>query len=673
MKRGIFIIITAFFSLCSLASAEFASSIQGEELYTRRFAFLVGANNGGRERVILRFAVDDAQAVREVLEEMGGVLPGDSRFLVEPSRKSFLQEIRGLAADVKAAKGKSRRVEVIMYYSGHSDEESIFLGDDRISYQEFRDIITSMHADVRVAIFDSCASGNLTLPKGVIKRSPFLLDTAYDMKGYAFMTSSSASEAAQESGRLKRSYFTHNLISGMRGAADMNQDGRITLNEAYQYTFDGTRIQTEKTMAGPQHPSYHIQMSGTGDVVITEIWKSTAVLVIDKNIRGKVYIHNQDRVLVVELSKLAGKEISLGLSAGTYRITNIDEGKIFESKVTLENGRNFELSRSRLAQADKIPTQLRGDQIQPAPYISPPPERGKWRIELFGGFATMEPGDLNLRADHEEVFRHYYYDTYYQYLQSNGSIIGFSRNNIGGGPPRIENTIPYGLRFRYSLKSWLDISLGVSHFSSTRHSSYRDDYEVFEKAEVVYIDSTEMIDYKLAASGFVPTIGIHAGTNITRLLRLEAFFTGGPVFAKCMYSLLYGSAVVPVVTPEEIDISSAGMLEERGSGTGLALQTGLRLDFNFFRPMGVFVEAGYAYQEVNNLSGPGKRSISSERKSWDGDWAIKQNLKLYPWGTINFTWPSNAWEGFDGDWWRAGDFKLDLSGFQARIGISYRF
>jgi len=75
------------------------------------------------------------------------------------------------------------------------------------------------------------------------------------MKGYAFMTSSSASEAAQESSRLKRSFFTHNLISGMRGAADMNQDGRITLNEAYQFAFDGTLTQTEKTLAGPSTPA----------------------------------------------------------------------------------------------------------------------------------------------------------------------------------------------------------------------------------------------------------------------------------------------------------------------------------------------------------------------------------------------------------------------------------
>jgi len=274
---------------------------------------------------------------------MGGLAPTDSHFLEEPNREKFYGELEELAKDVAKACKTFRRVEVIFYYSGHSYEESIFLGDSRVTYKEFKDLITSMNADVRIAILDSCASGALTLPKGVIKKAPFLMDTAYDMKGYAFMTSSSANEAAQESGRLGRSYFTHNLISGMRGAADMNLDGRITLNEVYQFAFDGTLTQTEKTMAGPQHPNYHIQMSGTGDVVITEIRQSTAVLVLNEDIEGKFYIHNEDNVLIVELEKQSGRKISIGLNGGKYRIINISGRSIYESKISLVNENSYEL------------------------------------------------------------------------------------------------------------------------------------------------------------------------------------------------------------------------------------------------------------------------------------------------------------------------------------------
>ena len=69
---------------------------QTDDLYTRRFAFLVGANHGGEDRVTLRYAVDDAKAVQKVLEEMGGILPDDSCFLANPSRDVFFKEIKTL-------------------------------------------------------------------------------------------------------------------------------------------------------------------------------------------------------------------------------------------------------------------------------------------------------------------------------------------------------------------------------------------------------------------------------------------------------------------------------------------------------------------------------------------------------------------------------------------------
>jgi len=78
-----------------------------------------------------------------------------------------------LNGDIERSRSTFRRVEVIFYYSGHSDEENILLGGERISYGEFKDAVMALKADVRIAILDSCASGAMTLPKGVIRKSPF--------------------------------------------------------------------------------------------------------------------------------------------------------------------------------------------------------------------------------------------------------------------------------------------------------------------------------------------------------------------------------------------------------------------------------------------------------------------------------------------------------------------
>jgi uncharacterized caspase-like protein len=109
---------------------------------------------------------------------------------------------------------------VIVYYSGHADEKGLLLGDDRYSYRSLRDRLDQIPGDVRIAVLDACSSGAFTRMKSGQSRPAFLVDESSDMRGHAFLTSSSDSEAAQESDRIRASYFTHYLLSGFRGAAD---------------------------------------------------------------------------------------------------------------------------------------------------------------------------------------------------------------------------------------------------------------------------------------------------------------------------------------------------------------------------------------------------------------------------------------------------------------------
>src|SRR5215471_19069040 len=93
-------------------------------------------------------------------------------------------------------------IEVILYYSGHADEQGLLLGSDRYSYRTLRDRLDEIPADVRIAVLDACASGAFTRLKGGKTRPPFLVDQSADMRGHAFLTSSAETEAAQESDRI---------------------------------------------------------------------------------------------------------------------------------------------------------------------------------------------------------------------------------------------------------------------------------------------------------------------------------------------------------------------------------------------------------------------------------------------------------------------------------------
>lgn len=357
----VIIILIACLGQAVFADGTEALEEKSGEPVIRRFAVIVGANDGGKSRVKLRYAVSDAKAVLGVLENLGGVSPDDARLLIEPSSDALFWEIDRLKDRISRARSTHQRVEAIFYYSGHSDESHFLLGKERVSYRQFRDAIDGIQADVRIAILDSCASGAFTRLKGGKKKPPFMVDSAYDMKGYAVMTSSSSDESSQESDRLQGSFFTHFLNSGLRGAADLSGDGRITLSEAYQFAFNETLLQTEKTLSGPQHPNYDIQMSGTGDVIITDIRKSDAILRLGKDISGKLFIHDSAQVLVVELNKTAGRVIELGLDKGKYRIININDGSVFEHKVKLPMDGTVDVHFKQFHKSDTLDTVARGD------------------------------------------------------------------------------------------------------------------------------------------------------------------------------------------------------------------------------------------------------------------------------------------------------------------------
>jgi hypothetical protein len=196
---------------------------------------------------------------------------------------------------------------------------------------------------MKIVILDSCSSGAITRAKGGVKTQPFLFDSSVSAAGFAFLTSSSEDEASQESDSIGSSYFTHSILAGLRGAADSVGDGRVTLNELYRYAYTETLAKTETSMYGPQHPSYDIQISGSGDVVLTDIKEISASLVILDDVNGRISIRDGSDFLVAELTKMSGRPLVLGLEPGLYRITLQKGNNFFKAEVMLYDNRQASL------------------------------------------------------------------------------------------------------------------------------------------------------------------------------------------------------------------------------------------------------------------------------------------------------------------------------------------
>jgi hypothetical protein len=304
----------------------------------RRFALVIGSNNGGNVREQLRYAGHDAATIADVLRQLGGVEQVDLDLLSEPDARGLDHAFDVLSDRVRAERKRGQRVELVVYYSGHADESGILLGGARYDYARLRQRIRDVPADVHIAIVDSCASGSFTRIKGGARIPPFLHDSSNQVQGFAFLSSSSADEDAQESDKIGASFFTYFFVTGLRGAADRNHDGKITLTEAYQFAYEQTLGRTQNTAHGPQHPAYDMHLSGTGDVVITDLRSTEATLVLPAALRGRITIVDKTGRVTVELTKQAGEPLSLALPDETYSL-HVDNGNgELVATVTLEHG-----------------------------------------------------------------------------------------------------------------------------------------------------------------------------------------------------------------------------------------------------------------------------------------------------------------------------------------------
>jgi hypothetical protein len=356
-----------------------AAMVPGPVLTVRRFALVVGANDGGTERVVLRYAGTDAAAVSAVLQNFGGVASGDLESLTDPTPEALSEAIERMSTRIRAARHGGQHVQFVFYYSGHSDEQGLLLAGQRVDYKDLRQEVQAVPADVRIAVLDSCASGAFTRTKGGTKRAPFLVSPAAEVKGHAFLTSSSVDEAAQESDRVGGSFFTHYFTTGLRGAADVDGDRLITLTEAYEFAFDETLARTEATRGGAQHAAYDIQLAGSGDLVMTDLRETTARLELSEAVGGRISVRTAEGTLAAELYKPPGSAaIGLALEPGRYQITVDDGSVLWRTELSVAQGRRAVLERDTLVRVQPEATVQRGS----APLVSGASEYQRIRFDM---------------------------------------------------------------------------------------------------------------------------------------------------------------------------------------------------------------------------------------------------------------------------------------------------
>lgn len=289
----------------------------------RRFAVLVGNNEGFTNTERLYFAERDAEKIHRILTNLGQVDPGDAQLLLGRNRNEILGAMVGLRGEIALANEHGDESVVVFYYSGHADEEKLQLGRTWLRYEEIDSLLERTGADVRIALIDACKSGAMTRAKGGKRAPAFAVDLTERLSatGQVVITSSSGDENSQESDEIGGSYFTHYLASALSGAADADRNDVVTLAEAYQYVYRETVFRTAGSRAGAQHPTYEWDLAGAGDLLLTDLREARGAIVFPGQLGGRYAVFDQNRrQFVAEVDLSEGQDFKLSLIPGTYLI-----------------------------------------------------------------------------------------------------------------------------------------------------------------------------------------------------------------------------------------------------------------------------------------------------------------------------------------------------------------
>lgn len=232
-------------------------SIRREESRDSIWAVIVGIDNYS-DLPHLKYAVNDAQAFNDFLLETGFVRP-DNTFLItnNQARLSALRTVLGTTLKQKAGKEDM----VIIYFAGHgaterdsnspdgdglekyllpfdADPENLYAS--ALPMREISYILNRIKSDRLIFIADSCysgASGGRTVGVGGIRSnlSESYIDRIAGGKGRVIITASAANEVSVEDDNLEHGIFTYYLLEGLKGSADYDTDGLVTVDEAYRY------------------------------------------------------------------------------------------------------------------------------------------------------------------------------------------------------------------------------------------------------------------------------------------------------------------------------------------------------------------------------------------------------------------------------------------------------
>jgi len=234
-------------------------------------AVIIGNKNYAGSVPDVDFAHNDAAAMKRYIVAMMGVREGN----IIDLRDATQAQMESTLGNTRSHQGKlwrwvkSGKSDVILYYSGHGvpslkDGRSFLLPSDadpdtpEINGYPLETLyanLLKLRARSVTVYLDACFSGET--PKGMIIESFSAIGVSVKLPsnapGLAVLTAASGNQVASWDEEAKHGLFTRYLLQGLRGKADSDGNGEVTLAEVKRYLDEEMTYEARRRFGRDQH------------------------------------------------------------------------------------------------------------------------------------------------------------------------------------------------------------------------------------------------------------------------------------------------------------------------------------------------------------------------------------------------------------------------------------
>jgi len=254
-----------------------------------RWAVVVGVGRYEHPEIPrLRYTVPDAEAIYQILTGPAGFKPEHVLLLTDTAEKRPTYRNLKWALGTFLARSAQKDDTVLIFFAGHgapevdqrgierdglakylipSDADPDDLYSTALPMDELQTIFGRIEAERVVVFLDACysgAAGGRTFASKktrAVNVDDLFLERLTRSKGRAIITASRPAEVSIEMPELGHGLFTYYLVRGLQGAADLNRDGIVSLQELYEYV-EQQVSQKARAVGGNQHPVMKGELEG---------------------------------------------------------------------------------------------------------------------------------------------------------------------------------------------------------------------------------------------------------------------------------------------------------------------------------------------------------------------------------------------------------------------------